>query len=53
MCVVVKPQYLFTVINIIFVLDGQAIAITLGNQVDHVVASINRHLAILKGFGRN
>ena len=48
--IVVKPQYLFSVINNIFVLDGQAIAIKRGNQVDRVVASINRHLAILNGL---
>lgn len=34
----------------IFVIDGQAIAIKLGNQVDRVVASMHRNLAVLNGL---
>ena len=37
-------------IQYIFVIDGQAIAIKLGNQVDRVVASMHRNLAVLNGL---
>ena len=45
-----EAGYPFHVINTNFITDGQAIAIKLRNQIDRVVASINRNLAVLNGL---